>query len=129
MSCARHSGLTIQENCSPFRPKPIRTISGRFWNFLADSNSIFVIAIFLFERFELLVCSMFNHMQRDCTCACAVACLHPHNSISNVVVSLTIHNNIHLYLSEMQQKNMKPSWKVKGFLQLNIMESVWKGRV
>ena len=26
-----------------------------------------------FERFEFLVCSKFNHMQRDCTCACAVA--------------------------------------------------------
>ena len=29
-----------------------------------------------FERFEFLVCSKFNHMQQDCTCACAVACLH-----------------------------------------------------
>ena len=46
------------------------------------------------ERFEFLVCSKFNHMQRDCTCACAVACLYPHNSISNVVVTLTIHDNI-----------------------------------
>ena len=30
-----------------------------------------------FEGFEFLVCSKFNHMQRDRTCACAVACLHP----------------------------------------------------
>ena len=47
-----------------------------------------------FERFEFLVCSEFNHIQLDCTCACSVACLHPHYSISNVVVSLTIHDNI-----------------------------------
>ena len=40
----------------------------------------------------------FNHMQRDCTCACAVACLQPHNSISNVVVSLMIHDNIYIYI-------------------------------
>ena len=36
-------------------------------------------------------------MQFDCTCACAVACLHPHNFISNVVVSLTIHDNMYIY--------------------------------
>ena len=51
---------------------------------------------YFFERFEFLVCSKFNHMQRDCTCACAVACSHPHNSFSNVVASLTIHDNIFL---------------------------------
>ena len=28
-----------------------------------------------FERSEFLVCSKFNHMQRNCPCACAVACL------------------------------------------------------
>ena len=50
-----------------------------------------------FERFEFLVCSKFNFMQRDCTCACAVACLHPHNSFSNVVVSLTIHDDFFVY--------------------------------
>ena len=49
-----------------------------------------------FERFECLVFSKFNHMQRDSTGACAVACLHPRNSISNVVVSLTIHDNIYI---------------------------------
>ena len=43
-----------------------------------------------FERFEFLVCSKFNHTQCGRTCACAVACLCPHNSISNVVVSVTI---------------------------------------
>ena len=42
-----------------------------------------------------LVCS--NHTQCGRTCACAVACMHPHNSISNVVVSLTIHGNRNRY--------------------------------
>ena len=36
-------------------------------------------------------------MQSDCTCACALACLHPHNSIPNVVESLVIHDNIYIY--------------------------------
>ena len=54
---------------------------------------------FFFERFEFLVCSKFNHMQRDYTCACVVACLHRHISVSNVVVSLTIHDNKYTYFS------------------------------
>ena len=44
---------------------------------------------YICERFEFLVCSKFNHTQCGRTCACAVACLSPHNSISNVVVSVT----------------------------------------
>ena len=52
----------------------------------------------IFERFEFLVVSKFNHMQRDCTRACAVACLHPRNFIPNVVVSVTIHDVIKTYL-------------------------------
>ena len=67
---------------------------GGFWDQLSDSNSIFVAADFFFERFEFLVCSKFNHTQRGRTCACAVACLYPHNSISNVVASVTIHDDI-----------------------------------
>ena len=47
-----------------------------------------------FERFEFLVCSKFSHTQCGRTCACAVACLCPHNSISNFVVSSTIHDNL-----------------------------------
>ena len=39
---------------------------------------------FFFERFEFLVCS----------CECAVACLCPRNSISNVVASVTIHDDM-----------------------------------
>ena len=42
---------------------------------------------FFFERFEFLVCS----------CECAVACLCPRNSISNVVVSVTIHDDMFIY--------------------------------
>ena len=57
-------------------------------------------------------------MQRDCTCACAVACLYPHNSISNVVASVTIHDDMYIftYLEEMfEKKKKKPLWKVRGF--------------
>ena len=32
----------------------------------------------------------------DCTCACVVACLCPHHYISNVVVSLVIHDYLYL---------------------------------
>ena len=83
----------------------------------------------LFSRFEFAFrhcerfflndsnfCSKFNHMQRDCTCACAVARLHPHNSISNVVVSLIIHDKKkYIYIRDVAKKNMKPLWKVTGF--------------
>ena len=68
-----------------------------FWNQLADSNSIFVAADF-FERFEFFGGSKFNHTQCGRTCACAVACLCPHNSISNVVVSVTIHDDTAVYV-------------------------------
>ena len=87
---------------------------GVFWNFLADSNSNFVVAkIIFFEGFQFLVCS----------CECAVACLCPRNSISNVVVFVTIHDDIYvyiftckmcIYLWYMQQKDMKPLWKVEN---------------
>ena len=43
---------------------------------------------YFFERFEFLVCS----------CECAVACLCPRNSISNVVASVTIDDNIYIYM-------------------------------
>ena len=42
------------------------------------------------------------------SCECAVACLCPRNSISNVVVSLMIHDNIYIYI----YISMKPLWKV-----------------
>ena len=40
------------------------------------------------EGFEFLVCS----------CECAVACLCPRNSISNVVASVTIHDDMYKYM-------------------------------
>ena len=40
-------------------------------------------------------------------CVCAVACLHPHNSISNVVVSLMIHDNIYIYANTYVFKFLK----------------------
>ena len=64
---------------------------------------------YFFERFEFFGVFKFQtHTQCGRTCACAVACWHTHNSISNVVVSV-IHDDkcIHMY--------MKPLWKVKGF--------------
>ena len=76
----------------PFARKEIRTISG-FLELIGRFEFDFRRRGFFLERFEFLVCSMFNHMQRDCACACAVACLHPHNSISNVAVSLTFHDD------------------------------------
>ena len=79
--------------------------------FLKDSN--------------FLVCSKFNHTQCGRTCACAVACLCPHNSNSNVVVSLTIHDNVHIHKT--CRKNMKPSWKVKGSFNLTFESFVILG--
>ena len=51
----------------------------------------------LLERFDFLVCSKFNHTQCGRTCACAVACWSPQNSNSNVVVSVTIHDDTYIY--------------------------------
>ena len=55
-------------------------------------------------------CSKFNHTQCGRTCACAVACLCPQISNSNDVVSVTIHDNVHI--DQRCSKNMKPLWKV-----------------
>ena len=51
-----------------------------------------------FERFEFLVCSKFNRTQCGRTWACVVACLRPQNSNSNVVVSVTIHDDTKMYI-------------------------------
>ena len=81
--------------CVTMRRKTNSNDFGGFGNQLADSNSIFAVAkMKIFERFDFLVCSKFNHTPCGRSCACAVACLHPHNSNSNVVVSVTIHENI-----------------------------------
>ena len=81
----------------PFPPKPIRTISG-FLELISRFALEFRRCGFFFERFEFLVCSKFNHTPCGCPCACAVACLHPRNSNSNVVVSVTIHDNSKIYI-------------------------------
>ena len=52
---------------------------------------------YFFEGFEFLVFSKFNHTQCGRTCACAVACLCPLNSISNVVASMMIHDDMYFY--------------------------------
>ena len=71
------------------RPEINSNDFGWFWNKLADWNSNFVVAkIIFFEGFEFLVRS----------CECAVACLYPRNSISNVVVSLTVHDDKYTYI-------------------------------
>ena len=45
-----------------------------------------------------------------------VACLHPHNSLSNVLVSVTIHHDMFIYIYQNNRrdvaKNMKTLWKV-----------------
>ena len=86
-----------QTNPLPFAQKPIRTISvfleliRRFeFEFCRREN-------YFFEGFEFLVRS----------CECAVACLYPRNSISNVVVSLTVHDNIYTYLFCKMYKNVR----------------------
>ena len=56
----------------------------------------------------------FNRKQCRRACACAEACLYPHNSISSVVASVTIHDNMKIFLRDVA-KNMKPLWKVEGF--------------
>ena len=78
------------------------------------------------------MCSKFDHTQCGRTCACAVACFYPHSTVSNVVASVTIHDNtnksiyIHKYISKRcsferckkclktatRSKKMKLLWKV-----------------
>ena len=88
-----------------FGPKPIRTISGGFGEQISRFEFDFCRPGFFFERFEFLVCSKFNHKKCGRTCACAVACLHPINSISNVVASVTIHDNIYIYVRCSKTRN------------------------
>ena len=50
-----------------------------------------------------------------CSCECAVACLCPRNSISNVVASVTIHDDmLYIYLKNRRDEaqNMNTLWKV-----------------
>ena len=73
---------------------------------------------FSFERLEFLVCSKFNHR----TCASVVACLCPHNSISNVVVSVTIHDATDVHVLK---KTVAKTWNhcgrsCKSFVTLGL---------
>ena len=95
-------------------------------------DSIFVAAgIIFFERFEFLVCSKFNRTQCGRTCACAAACLCPHNSISNVMAHVTIHDDnlyiyiyiyIKIFIRDVAEKTFTPLWKVKG----SFNRTTWK---
>ena len=73
-----------------------------------------------FERFEFLVCSKFNHTQRDCTCACAVALLHQHKCISTVVVSVTIHDDTHIYIHFFRYMYMSMSMSVYVYVYVYV---------
>ena len=70
-----------------------------FWNKPADSNSNFVVAKIIFVKDSIFWCvqSSITH-NVAVQWACAVACLHPHNSISNVVASVTINDDTHIYI-------------------------------
>ena len=80
----RVNPATRPQDALTIRPETNSNDFGGFWNELADflrRENCF------FERFEFLVCS----------CECAVACLCPRNSISNVVASLTSHDNLKIF--------------------------------
>ena len=83
----------------PFARNKIRTISFFFSKLFSRFGFDFRRRGFFFERFEFSVCSKFNHTQCGRICACAVACLYSHNSISNVVAYVTIHDDIFLCIN------------------------------
>ena len=84
--CLTHSAIRSETNSNDF---------GRFGNYSADSNSNFVVADNFLKPIRFCVCSGFNHIQYDCTCACVVACFH--TCVDNVQThSRQTHtNNIH----------------------------------
>ena len=46
-------------------------------------------------------------MQRDCPCACAEVCLCPHNSTSNVVAFVMIHDKMKIFLRDVCKKKTR----------------------
>ena len=76
----------------PCAPKIIRTFAGVLGINSQTRTRISSLRIFSNDSIFWCVRSI---TQCGCTCACAVACLRPHNSISNVVVSVTIHDIIY----------------------------------
>ena len=107
--------------------KLIVIISTFFWSYHAARNIFERFHVFLesisrfeldfvttfFEQFEFLVCSKCNHTQCGRTCACAVACLYPHNSTSNVVASV---------LWKVKGSFNRTSWKVSD---VQIVRETW----
>ena len=65
---------------------------GRF-EFESSRRGKFFWRIRIFGLFKVQL-----HTPCGCKCACAVACLCPHNSISNIVVSLTIHDDMYMFM-------------------------------
>ena len=77
----------------PCGSKPIRTIS-EFLELISRFEFDFRRLGFFCERFKFLVCSKVqSHTMWPSMCLCC-GCLCPHSSNSNVVVSVTIHDNI-----------------------------------
>ena len=58
--------------------------------------------------------------------SCAVDCLYPNNSISNVVSSVTIHDDMKnictKFIRDLCIKHMEPSWKVEGFFNRTALK-------
>ena len=79
------------------RPNRFERFRG-VWELISRFEFDFRRCEFFFERFEFLVCSKFNYTQCGRTCACAVVSLYPHNSISNVVASVTIHDDTYVQI-------------------------------
>ena len=53
---------------------------------------------YFFEGFDFFgVFKVQSHTMWPYMCLCCGCLVHPHNSISNVVVSLTIHDNVHIH--------------------------------
>ena len=60
------------------------------------------------------MCSKCNHTQSGLTCACVVACLCTHNSTSNVVVSVTIHDDTDVHENIYKRCSKKHETIVEG---------------
>ena len=67
----RQKTLFLLFDCHP-RPRAAHIIAD------SNSNSNFVVAEIIFQKSIrcFCVCSEFNHIHCDCTCACVVACFH-----------------------------------------------------
>ena len=81
----------------PCRPKPIRTISGFFWNYLADSNSNSSSQFFFLNDSNFwCVHSSITHNVAVHVLVLWLVCTHN----SNVLASVTIHGDKYLHICE-----------------------------